>query len=248
MLFLFMIVFSMFVSAGTCTDSDKGPVNLKDVAGFIAVGGVTTDDFKSHEDRCVRSEFSDRSVDKATWIREYYCSGGLALSKSFKCADYGFNECVKDDDGRGHCSGGKAKEVVNEIKKAEPEKPKIDFYCGSVPMKRSDAECYPPGKLCIKDRLPGECSSACKCVTVNADEEESSEEPETNVEKTQEPEEKSEAGLEIKVPPQEKVSTTPQKQVEKKEELVKQTVTLRVISALSNSVKKAWHGLWGWFS
>ncbi|MBI4141356.1 hypothetical protein HY484_00355 [Candidatus Woesearchaeota archaeon] len=243
-LLLFTVLLASFVFAGKCTDSDKGPVDLKDVAQFLAVGGLTTDDFKSHEDRCVRSEFSDRAVDKDKWVREYYCSGGLALSKSFKCSDYGFDVCVKDEDGRGYCYGGKAKEVPKDNKTKVVEKPKVDFYCGDVPMKRSDAECYPPGKLCVKNRLPGACSKSCKCVVVDAGDEEE----ETEEQSEEKNGEKPEAGLEIKVPLQEKVSTTPPKQAEKKEVPVKQGFTLKIIAGVSNTVKKAWSGLWGLFS
>lgn len=251
-LLLFTVLLSSFVSAASCTDSDKGPVNLKDVAEFIVVGGVTADDFKGKADACVRSESSDKKVDESDWLREYYCSGALALSKTFKCKDFGFDKCAHDDDGRGRCVGGKAKDVSKETVKAASAKPKVDFYCGTVPMKRSDAECYPPGKLCIKNRSAGECGKDCKCVIAGDSDEESEEAPEESNDVSEEKnEEKGEASLEIEVPPQDTGSKTPPKEakkVEKKDSPVKQTVTLRVIAAISHGVKKAWGGLWGLFS
>ena len=257
-LFAFSILLAVFVGAG-CTDSDGGPVDIKKPAAYLVVPGNTADTFKTYSDSCVKTELSDKKVSESPWLREYYCSeSGLAKHKDFKCADYDSELCISDDRGS-YCKSDKPVSTLSSSSSSVKKEKKqlADFYCGSKVMNRADAECYPPGKLCVKDRMPGECSASCKCIPVGSKSEKSrasSEKKSVEVKKEQ-PEEESEqkpkASIDIIVPAQTGVSAShPEKVVEKKSaeaSPIKQTVTLRVVFAVANGVKKVWSGIIGLF-
>jgi len=250
---IFVVLLSVSVYAGSCTDSDNGPVNLRDVASFLIAAGKTTDQFGSHGDVCLSYELSNKKVAEGPWLREYYCVGGLSMHKDFKCADFEFQNCVSDDKGS-YCKTNKPVEKSSAKTVAVEKKPVVDFYCGDKVMNRADAECYPPGKLCVKDKLAGQCSSNCKCAIVGKKQAEmqsseavSSVSSEKEIAKTSS---NSEASLEIKVPEQKGVSTTPPAKEENKVEAespIKKTVTLKVISAIASGVKGLWFKITGLF-
>lgn len=246
---------SVFAGSGSCSDSDKGPSNLKDVSDYLLVPGTAKDPFSTKSDACVRTEFSEKKVQEGQWLREFYCVGAMAMHKDFKCADFGFEKCVTDDTGS-YCKSNKPKTAAAQITTSQ-KKPVADFYCGTKVMNRADAQCFPPGKICIQDRMPGQCSNDCKCILIgNKSDKEATKEVEEKVvnkvvsKETPKETPKSDASLEIKVPKQKGVSTEPVVVQEKKEvdnSPIKQTVTLRVISGIANGVKSVWAKIAGIF-
>lgn len=234
------------VQAG-CTDTDNGPLSdLKDVSKFLTLPGTAVDQFKTYTDACVAKQFSDKKTTEGEWIREYYCAQGIAKHKDYKCVDFGFVKCTSDSDGA-YCKSNNP--TISQPAKVQKAKKQIaDFYCGNKIMDRAKAECYPPGKICVKDKLPGQCSSDCKCALLTPKTEEPEKEATESKEETPETEEK-EASIDIIVPEQENVKTATEKKIEEKKEEtpIKQTLTLRVISKIASTAKKIWSGITGLF-
>lgn len=256
---LFSLLFAVFVGAG-CTDTDGGPVDIKKPANYLLVPGTTVDTFKTSSDVCVREELSDKKVSESPWLREYYCSNGLAKHRDFKCTDFDFELCVTDGTGS-YCKSDKpvSKSASSSSSAVKKDKAILaDFYCGSKVMNRADAECYPPGKLCVKDRLPGQCNNNCRCVSVGGKSDESAGAEKKVVEGSGDSAEKPvdsvkpEASLDIVVPKQGGVSANKselENSAGKKfeESPIKQTVTLKVISAVANGARKIWGRFLGLF-
>ena len=255
MMFLFSAV---AVFGGSCTDSDRGPVDIADVAPFISQPGTSIDQFKTYKDVCVREELSDRKVSASPWLREFYCAGAIAKHKDFKCSDFGFENCITDDKGS-YCKSNKPSAVQQSSSASAPKKAVADFYCGNKVMNRADAECYPPGKICIKDKLPGQCSSVCKCVVIGKYKDAASEAGKEPVEKSDassaSEKTKTVASLDIIVPSQEKMQESESEKTEMKEaaadkkeaQVIKQTVTLKVTAAVANTARSVWSKITGLF-
>ena len=214
LLFLSVFAASALAGSGSCSDSDKGPSNLKDVSDYLLVPGTSSDPFSTKSDVCVRTEFSEKKVQESQWLREFYCVGAMAMHKDFKCSDFGFEKCITDDTGS-YCKSNKPKTAASQTIISQ-KKPVADFYCGSKVMNRADAQCFPPGKICIQDRMPGQCSNDCKCILIGKKSGEESSKEKVVQKETPKEKPKSDASLEIKVPEQKGVSTAPVVAQEKK--------------------------------
>lgn len=263
---LVLVVVAIVISQGVyaaCTDSDGGPLsNFKDIGKFLLTPGVTVDSFKTYKDVCVRNELSDKKVDHGEWLREYYCDNGLAKHKDFKCSDYEFEECVTDDKGS-YCKSNKpvaaSSSSSSSSSSSASKKPLADFYCGTKVMARADAECFPPGKLCVKDKLPGQCNSNCKCVLVGKSAEKEAEKvvdkssaAETAAEKpaaakTAHKEIASESQKTESAPSSSVPEASKEKTQESSESPIKQTITLRAIAAIASGARKIWGSIAGLF-
>lgn len=233
-----------FVFAGACTDSDGGPVDVSQAAAYVTIAGTVNDQFGVRKDFCVDREQGRKAVTEGVWLREYYCFGAINKHRDYKCSDLGFEKCVTDAEGVGYCKR-KAGDTT-----PQPVTKKVslaDFYCGGVPMNRADAECYPPGRLCVKDRLPGECSDDCKCSTITSDDEDTPEEEtgeelaEDAGESTGNENEVTPAPTRTVAPVEKKPSPTPTKILEASP--IKQTITLRVIASIAHFFKSVWYSV-----
>ena len=72
-----LLLFIPLVFSATCTDSDKGPVEMNDVAAYVTTPGTAQDQFGTRKDVCVESELGRKSVEEGGWLREYYCFGAI---------------------------------------------------------------------------------------------------------------------------------------------------------------------------
>ena len=144
---LVIVVFALIPTAfAICVDSDGGPVSTSEPKEYLLKKGTVTVATTSEHDYCI-TKIDGAKTEASAYIREFYCTGGKAQSRDYKCSDYKLSECTTSA-GSAHCT-----------EKQESEKE----FCGDKKIQKPE-ECDPPDDVCIdKDGWPGTCSATCKC-------------------------------------------------------------------------------------
>ncbi len=145
---LIILIILIPAASAICTDSDGGPTNLDEPKDYIAKAGTATVAMSSSKDYCITG-IDGAKTDRSAYIREFYCVGGKAQSKDYKCADYKTGVCVTAA-GSSYCTRDST-EVAPDV-------------CGDKKIKKPE-ECDPPDSICVdEDGWPGICSKTCTCM------------------------------------------------------------------------------------
>ncbi len=155
-LVVFMILCSTITYAGTCTDTDGGPINIGSPTKFIGIFGSVDYGTGPKEDYCV-SRLGGSFVSSGEWVREYFCDGDRIDSEDYECKDYNYASCVN-----GTCVNYTGTQAALDDIGA----PAAENYsnCGNKKLDGKE-ECDPPGKVCmISGGGMGTCTNQCKCI------------------------------------------------------------------------------------
>ncbi|MBI4017243.1 MAG: hypothetical protein HY363_06145 [Candidatus Aenigmarchaeota archaeon] len=158
--------------AATCTDSDEGPIDPSYPKEFLSKHGNTTVAKTVLSDYCMR-EKNGVKIKEGEWIKEYMCIGNLAVSKDYKCSDYGYDKCISDKGLAGCVKSGQTSittptvTAATPVNATKPKKTKVKLLpqCGDKQIQQDRGEeCDPPGRLCVDaDGFAGMCEKDCKC-------------------------------------------------------------------------------------
>ncbi|MBI4017095.1 MAG: hypothetical protein HY363_05380 [Candidatus Aenigmarchaeota archaeon] len=130
-----------------CTDSDGGPTDVEKPKEYLAKPGTATVATSSSHDYCI-TKIDGAKTENSAYIREFYCSGGKAQSRDYKCADYSSGSCATAA-GSSYCTE-KPDETTQNL-------------CGDKKIKKPE-ECDPPESICVQDGWPGLCTTSCTCM------------------------------------------------------------------------------------
>ena len=77
-----------------CTDSDKGPLNIKEPLPYAATIGTTKDSNTTKTDTCIDKK-NGLPSSKGMWLREFYCEDNKVKSTEYMCLSLNYDECNK---------------------------------------------------------------------------------------------------------------------------------------------------------
>jgi len=154
------IILSSIAYAGSCTDSDGGPIDPAKPTKFIGIKGSVDYGTGPKPDYCV-SRLGGTMVTESNWVRENYCDGGALATKDYLCGSYSYDSCQN-----GICINYTGTQAALDDVGTAPNKTAVSKeLCGNKKLDGLE-ECDPPHKVCMADGgKMGTCSDDCVCET-----------------------------------------------------------------------------------
>lgn len=156
----FAIILSSIAYAGSCTDSDGGPIDPAKPTKFIGINGSVDYGTGPKPDYCV-SRLGGSMVTESNWVRENYCDGDSIATKDYLCGDYSYDSCQN-----GICINYTGTQAALDAVGTAPNKTAIaKELCGNKKLDGLET-CDPPHKVCMADGgKMGTCTDYCMCET-----------------------------------------------------------------------------------
>ncbi len=156
----FAIILSSIAYAGSCTDSDGGPIDPAKPTKFIGINGSVDYGTGPKPDYCV-SRLGGTMITESNWVRENYCDGGSLATKDYLCGSYSYDSCQN-----GICINYTGTQAALDDVGTAPNKTAISKeLCGNKKLDGLE-ECDPPHKVCMADGgKMGTCTDECTCET-----------------------------------------------------------------------------------
>jgi hypothetical protein len=156
----FAIILSSIAYAGSCTDSDGGPIDPAKPTKVIGIKGSVDYGTGPKPDYCV-SRLGGTMVTESNWVRENYCDEDNIATKDYLCGSYSYLSCQN-----GTCINYTGTQATLDDVGTAPNKTAISKeLCGNKKLDGLET-CDPPHKVCMADGgKMGTCSDECICET-----------------------------------------------------------------------------------